>query len=314
MYKEYIVGCFVVVLLVIEQFLLIPKLYFRNRLRLFWFMSALLLLGFTAGEMFLILPNIRPRLSVIPIAPSKLLSTFTILVLCRNLGFYSFVFLIMNLRRELALSRKKALALKNQMQYIDVRNMQNEVVYIQVHDIMCCEQNQNMSYVFLATGEKYYRFNSMKDLEELLGEDLFVRISRQHLINKEYIDGYNSQYVFLGEIELEKGLVLPICKAKKESVMEILIQSNVAWRDYFLEDNKEYDCVSDMKKVGREKMNAVFEYIKAHPNCKVNQIATGTEFSKSTVERYLNKLKDMGFIEYQGNWKTGGYVMVSDKL
>ena len=129
MYKEYLVGVFVVSVLLIEQLVLIPKLYFRNRFRWFWLLSAVLILLLTAGEMILVFPNIQRSLQYFSRPASDMVMTFSLLVLFRNLGLYSFVFFITVLLRELSLARKKALALKAQIQYMDVRNFKNEIVY-----------------------------------------------------------------------------------------------------------------------------------------------------------------------------------------
>lgn len=320
MYKEYLVGAFVVLVLLIEQLVLIPKLYFRNRFRWFWLLSAVLVLLLTSGEMFLVFPNIQQSLQYFSRPASDMIMTFSLLVLFRNLGLYSFVFFITVLLRELSLARKKALALKAQIQYMDVRNFKNEIVYVKLQDILYCEQNQNMANIFMISGEKYYRFDSMKNMEEFLGEDQFLRVSRCHLVNLNYVDAYNGHGVFVGELERGKSLVLPVSSLRKDIVAEKFSQLGVDLRE--TENEEDFSDLSDTHDetsledifVKHKKLDAIYQFIESHPNCKVCQIVTGTGFAKGSVERYIKKLKDMDCVEYQGNWKTGGYTIKNPSL
>ena len=314
MYKEYLVGVFVVAILLVEQLVLIPKLYSRNRFLWFCLLSAVLLLLLTTGEMLLVLPNIERSILNAPLPASKMIMTFSKLILFRNFGLYSFVFFVTVLLRELSIARKKALALKAQIQYIDVRNLQNEIVFVKTQDILYCEQNQSITHIFMISGEKYYRFDSMKNMEELLGTDQFFRISRCHLVNTFYVDAYNGHSVFIGEIEQEKSLVLPVSSARKDIVEEKFNQLGIDVREVDVEegqpvlsDELDKDPSANMT-IKHKKLNVVYQYIESHPNCKIGQIVSGTGFTKGTVERYIKKLKDMNCVEYQGNWKTGGYA------
>jgi hypothetical protein len=320
LYKEYLVGTFVVAVLLVEQLLLIPKLYLRNRFRWFWLLSAVLIILLTVGEMFLVMPNIKRAIQYSSVPASNMIMMFGVLILFRNLGLYSFVFFITVLLRELSLARKKALALKAQIQYIDVRNLQNEIVFVKIQDILYCEQDQNMANIFMISGEKYYRFDSMKNMEELLGDDLFLRISRCHLVNMSYVDAYNGHSVFVGELERGKSLVLPVSSVRKDIVMEKVGQLGVDMRKSENEEDFS-DLSGTLEEASLEdifakhkKLNVIYQYIESHPKCKVCQIVSGTGFAKGSVERYIKKLKDMDCVEYQGNWKTGGYTINNPSL
>jgi hypothetical protein len=320
LYKEYLVGTFVVVALLVEQLLLIPKLYFRNRFQWFWLLSAVLILLLTAGEMTLVLPNIKRSIYSTSMPGSKMIMTFSLLVLFRNLGLFSFMFFVTVLWRELSIARKKALALKAQIQYIDVRNLQNEIVFIKIQDILYCEQDQNMANIFMISGEKYYRFDSMRNMEELLGDDLFLRISRCHLVNMYYVDAYTGQSVSIGELERGKSLVLPVSSVRKDIVVEKVGQLGVDMRE--AENEEDFSDLSgafdgaSLESIfaKHKKLKEIYQYIESHPSCKVFQIVSGTGFAKGSVERYIKKLKDLNCVEYQGNWKTGGYTTNNPSL
>lgn len=72
------------------------------------------------------------------------------------------------------------------------------------------------SYLEIITDkEKYTERNSLSVMEERYG-DLFIRVHRSYLVNKEYIGQYNAKYVFIGEE------AIPISRTYKEQLREEL--------------------------------------------------------------------------------------------
>jgi DNA-binding IclR family transcriptional regulator len=55
----------------------------------------------------------------------------------------------------------------------------------------------------------------------------------------------------------------------------------------------------------------VLSFIESHPNCLLPDIIAETQFSQTTVERCLHKLKTMGMIERVGGKKYGGYCVAT---
>ena len=57
----------------------------------------------------------------------------------------------------------------------------------------------------------------------------------------------------------------------------------------------------------QQKLDAVYNYIIAHPGCRSNEITLQINYSQSTIERCLVELRKQGLVEYVGSKKSGGY-------
>lgn len=66
--------------------------------------------------------------------------------------------------------------------------------------------------------------------------------------------------------------------------------------------------VSDIVKQGLFKL---VEYIYINEGTRANVIAEKINISEATLERYINILKKIKFIEYRGAPKTGGYYLTN---
>ncbi|MBR3557401.1 MAG: winged helix-turn-helix transcriptional regulator [Bacteroidales bacterium] len=51
----------------------------------------------------------------------------------------------------------------------------------------------------------------------------------------------------------------------------------------------------------------IYSFIADHPLCSTEDIMTKTNLSRSSVAKYIAKLKQQGLIRHVGSNKTGGY-------
>ena len=58
------------------------------------------------------------------------------------------------------------------------------------------------------------------------------------------------------------------------------------------------------------KIELVYQYIKKHPNCKIEKICNGCHLAEGTLKRYLTVLKHNKRVEYRGSKKLGGYYAI----
>lgn len=331
LYKEYAVGLTLLATLYLEYFLLVPRLFMCRRYGIFLLLSLFLVLFNGIGEMFWVWGNVQKcvRLHCDDQQMHVLFRVYTLLVILRDAGFYCFFFVIRVLRDELEIKRKKAIILGSQTQFIDVRR-KNEILFLHANHIVYCEQIQNITYFYSVSGERYYRFCSMRELEELLDSSRFVRISRQHIVQIQYIESYNDQFVTLQAAVVQQKTSLPISAAWKESVLAILYrETNIRPEGFFASEDAEYIEENDMETDFPEdsesgnalvirkrelKLQKIYNYVREHPNCKINNILEDLDLSKSTAERYLRLLRKHNLIQYSGTWKVGGYTVVDPDL
>lgn len=91
---------------------------------------------------------------------------------------------------------------------------------VKIEDIIYLEASANYTMIFLTDGIKLIASRTLKDFEELLPTDVFVRIHHSYIINvncvEKYIRGEG------GQVVLSNRAVLDVAKRKKQEFMKAL--------------------------------------------------------------------------------------------
>ena len=85
--------------------------------------------------------------------------------------------------------------------------------FIKVDNIIYLEANINYTWFNLLNNEKYLVSKTLKEFEDLLPADTFLRIHNSYIINKNYVDKYIRGEG--GEVLLSNGKILEVSKRKK---------------------------------------------------------------------------------------------------
>lgn len=92
--------------------------------------------------------------------------------------------------------------------------------FIAIADIIRCEADNNYTRIFCNDKTQHLICRTLKDVEKVLTESGFIRIHQSHLINPQHMrkllrnDG--------GSIVMEDGSELPISRAKKDRILDLL--------------------------------------------------------------------------------------------
>lgn len=70
----------------------------------------------------------------------------------------------------------------------------------------------------ICTNKKYVILDSMKNMEELLPDEYFIRIHKSYIVAKNRITSLEGFFVYLGKIKL------PISRTKKKEIMELVFE------------------------------------------------------------------------------------------
>jgi len=97
---------------------------------------------------------------------------------------------------------------------------QTGMLFIKVADILYCEADSNYTHIFMANGQKIVSSRTLKEYEELLKDNGFIRIHHSYLVNREYVKEYDRREG--GQLVLKGGVSLTVSRRKKEEVMERL--------------------------------------------------------------------------------------------
>ena len=92
------------------------------------------------------------------------------------------------------------------------------IVFIHTKDIIYCKSDSNYTTLFMIGEKKLVVSKTLKDIEELLGKDLFVRVHSSYLVNKNEIQIY--QRGDGGELVMSSGVHIPVSRDRKSTFLE----------------------------------------------------------------------------------------------
>lgn len=92
--------------------------------------------------------------------------------------------------------------------------------FVRVAEIVYLEAQVNYTHIFLTGKGKYVVCRTLKDFEEMLPEDTFLRIHHSHIINKNFAEKYIRGEG--GQVVLSNGAVLDIAKRKKAEFLKAI--------------------------------------------------------------------------------------------
>lgn len=321
LYKEFIAGLVVLAAVYLNYFLLFPHLFARRKYLSFWLLTFCSILLAGGLEMLIVFSQVKEiykqtcEISLI----RHYMVLDTIAVCMRNGGWVLFAIIISEISRIRKQEQDKEISLRQQYHFIDVRCSDYSNAFINTKDIYYCMQEHNTVTIYTNNLNQYFRYCSMVRMEDLLGTEEFIRISRNVIVSKKYIGKFSD-----GRLELRKPnkysktTFLPVGQAY-ESVLKEHIQLETE-RKNALNGNKkrksgQKNTKSDNplpKTILEEfehnpKLLAVYLQIKKKPDSNVNSISFGCRIPKGTVRRYVSFLMDKQLIEHSGSRRYGGY-------
>ncbi len=94
------------------------------------------------------------------------------------------------------------------------------LLFYNITDITHLEANRNYTIIYFANDVKLIASKTLKDFEELLPTDVFIRIHHSHLINLHYIKRYIKGDG--GQIVLQDGTYVDVARRKKEEFLKAI--------------------------------------------------------------------------------------------
>jgi two-component system LytT family response regulator len=91
------------------------------------------------------------------------------------------------------------------------------VVFIPISDIIRCEASNNYTIFIIKNRGKIISAKSVKEYEAILPKELFFRVHNSHLVNLNYVQGY--QWGRGGCLEMEDGVVLEVAARRKDELI-----------------------------------------------------------------------------------------------
>lgn len=115
------------------------------------------------------------------------------------------------------------LKITNYFQKIAIPSI-NGIVLVELSNIVRLESENNYTSLYMADGQRILISKTLFKFEEILPEDIFVRVHKSHIVNISFIKSIlKSTPVY---IKLTNGIEIPVSPSKKDSLIEKL-HSNV---------------------------------------------------------------------------------------
>lgn len=317
--KEILAGLLLLTSLYANYFVFYPMLY-RKFPVLYWGIIVIISLILAGMEMAISCSRtIHGNISLT--ADGEPLSLFfksLLFVFGRNLAFILVPFVIRNMQHLREEADTKVQFIYRQNRLLDVCDKNHTCHNIPIDDILYIKKKGNYVYVNTIDGAVYTRYCSLKYLEQLFGDEEFIRISSSLIVPYQYIESYDEKQVVMKKMPYSKEpLTFNLDSPKSKQVVTIIadhlqmIQTESSENELSDETNPMLD-----KKIfsipPQEKLDAVYAYIQSHPDSRSNEITSVIGYSQSTIERCLVELRKQGLVEYVGSKKTGGYRAVGN--
>ena len=92
--------------------------------------------------------------------------------------------------------------------------------FVKIEDIIYLEASVNYTMIYLSGGERLIASRSLKEFEELLPQDNFVRIHHSYIINVNCVERYIRGEG--GQVVLSNNVTLDVAKRKKQEFMKAI--------------------------------------------------------------------------------------------
>ena len=323
--------------LYINYFLLYPLLVEKRHSRtLYWLAVGVMLLVFSLLELAIARPQIMICNGFIieQIGFYSFFSKLLAVIFGRNLFFNFFSYLFRE-RKQI----QERLDAEVRIVYQDVRKLdvvdhhnKNKLILIPIDDIYYCLQDGNYTRIYTVDNIWYSRLGSMIHLEQLFGDEEFVRISSTLLVPYKYIASCKGNEVVMKKMpwtrtplkftidtknsnEISERIARYLGNAKTGHRRDGVRNVSTSNEQRDRRDGARTVSTSGRKRrhpvnPSQEKQETVFAFVQSHPGTRSTEIIAETSISQSTVERCLSELRKQGRIEYVGSKKNGGYEAV----
>ena len=99
-------------------------------------------------------------------------------------------------------------------------SVNSKILFINSSDVLYCKSDGSYTHIILKDKTDHLVSKSIKHFEDILPDDLFVRIHKSYIINLDEVIGINKQGS--GEVILSNDAEIPISRSYKHKLMEIL--------------------------------------------------------------------------------------------
>lgn len=98
------------------------------------------------------------------------------------------------------------------------------LLFVKVEDIIRCKGENNYTHFYLLDGSSILVSKTLKEYEEILSEEKFIRVHQSHLINARHVVSFEKRDG--GYLKMSDGSTVTISRQRKEFVLSTLSRLN----------------------------------------------------------------------------------------
>ncbi len=98
----------------------------------------------------------------------------------------------------------------------------DKIEFVEISKIIRCQAEGNYTKIYIEDENPVIVSQTLKEYDELLSENHFIRSHQSHLVNKDSIKSYIKQDG--GYLKLKDGTSIPISRQRKDMILEALKQ------------------------------------------------------------------------------------------
>ncbi len=319
LYKEYISALFMLIMIYVNYFYIIPHYFLKRDYLVFLLLSLVSILLASFLEMTLVTPYIKASL------PSSFneqdirisIIMHFLFISGRNTAFFLFFFMLKVLENEIQCREKEQITLAQSKGYISVPT-RDSIKYLSLSEIFYIIHEKNYCYIHTQNGNNYSKYISLMKMDGYLPENLFIRINRNIIINKNNIVSCTKEEVtiysdYSGEEKIftlsEK--YVPNMREKNASAGG-LNHLYGGLKDRFGGLNESIDMANLEKFMDNiahdEDLLNLCRIIAKEPSVTTKSLSEQLHIPLRTIERKIKYLKDNGVLQHNGAKKNGGYA------
>lgn len=96
----------------------------------------------------------------------------------------------------------------------------DKIYFLKISDIIYCNGQGNYTTLFLKDRANLVSSKPLKDYENLLPDDIFLKTHQSYIVNRNYVDYYSNN----GELILNNGEGIPVSIRRRDMVISLLIK------------------------------------------------------------------------------------------
>ena len=227
-FKEFRLGLLLLGTLYINYFLLYPKIHQKHSHNVYWLTLVLMAVATSSIDIAIAYPNIVSCNKVIIqiVGPFIFFSKTLLYIAGRNLALNFFPYLLRERQHYQQALEKEVRTVYRDVRMLDVADGHNDIQLVPIEDIFYCHQQGNFTEIFMVQNRKYTRLGSMRHLEQLFGEEDFIRLTATVLVPFRYIESCQGDMVVMKKMIWEEEPTAFKLEAKtKEGIAQRIMES-----------------------------------------------------------------------------------------